>query len=83
MSIVPAAISYTQQQNQPATLYGTQSFSGALSESLGQQIGQATAQVISKNLNISPTLEIRPGYIFNVMVTKDLTFSKPYEPFDY
>jgi type IV secretion system protein VirB10 len=28
-------------------------------------------------------LEIRPGYRFNILVTKDLTLSKPYEAFDY
>jgi len=57
--------------------------SSAMSEALGQQLGQVTAQIISKNLNISPTIEIRPGYRFNVMVTKDMTFSKPYKAFDY
>jgi type IV secretion system protein VirB10 len=30
-----------------------------------------------------PDLEIRPGYRFNVIVTKDMTFSKPYQSFDY
>ncbi|MFI3187156.1 MAG: TrbI/VirB10 family protein, partial [Methylococcaceae bacterium] len=44
---------------------------------------QVTAQMIAKNLNIAPTLEIRPGYRFNVIVTKDMTFSKPYQSFDY
>jgi hypothetical protein len=34
-----------------------------------------TAQLIAKNMNIAPTLEIRPGYRFNVIVTKDMTFS--------
>jgi type IV secretory pathway VirB10-like protein len=42
-----------------------------------------TAQLIAKNMNIAPTLEIRPGYRFNVIVTKDMTFSKPYQSFDY
>jgi type IV secretion system protein VirB10 len=55
----------------------------SLSEALGQQLGQATAQLISKNANVSPTLEIRPGYRFNVIVTKDLSFAKPYQAFDY
>ena len=49
----------------------------------GQQLGQVTAQLIAKNMNIAPTLEIRPGYRFNVIVTKDMTFSKPYRAFDY
>jgi type IV secretion system protein VirB10 len=39
--------------------------------------------MIAKNLNIAPTLEIRPGFRFNVVVTKDLIFTKPYQAFDY
>jgi type IV secretion system protein VirB10 len=45
-----------------------------LNEALDQSLGMAIAQMISKNLNISPTLEIRPGFRFNVVVVKDLTF---------
>lgn len=55
----------------------------AMSEALGQQLGHVTAHMIAKNMGIAPTLEIRPGYRFNVVATKDLTFSKPYKPFDY
>ena len=62
---------------------GRPTASSAMSEALGQQLGQVTAQMIAKNLNIAPTLEIRPGYRFNVIVTKDMTFSKPYRSFDY
>jgi type IV secretion system protein VirB10 len=29
-------------------------------------------QITRKNLNIQPTLVIRPGYRFNVLVTRDL-----------
>jgi type IV secretion system protein VirB10 len=46
-------------------------------------MGRVATEMIQKNLNISPTLEIRPGYRFNVMAVKDLTFQKPYQPFDY
>ena len=46
---------------------------------LASQLGQATLQVLQKNLNIAPTLEIRPGYQFNVIVTKDLVFERPYK----
>ncbi|MCW5239101.1 TrbI/VirB10 family protein [Verminephrobacter eiseniae] len=83
MSGVTAGITYSQRQNQATNAYGAPSTSSALSEALGQQIGQVTAQLIAKNLSISPTLEIRPGYRFNVVVTKDMTFSKPYRSFDY
>jgi type IV secretory pathway VirB10-like protein len=82
MSAVTAGISYSQRQNDNSSR-NAPTTSSALSEALGQQLGQVTAQLIAKNLNISPTLEIRPGYRFNVIVVKDLTFSKPYKSFDY
>ena len=55
----------------------------SLSQSLAQQIGEVATKMIEKNMNIAPTLNIRPGYRFNVMAVKDLTFEKPYQPFDY
>jgi type IV secretory pathway VirB10-like protein len=81
MSGVTAGITLSQ----PQTLNNTtrQSAGSAMSEALGQQLGQVTAQLIARNMNIAPTLEIRPGYRFNVIVTKDMTFSKPYQAFDY
>ena len=84
MSGVTAGIALSQNQNQTAQSFPTrQTTSGAISEALGQQLGLVTAQLISKNMSIAPTLEIRPGYRFNVIVTKDMTFSKPYQAFDY
>lgn len=83
MSAVTAGITYNQHQNQSTLGYQQPNASSALSQALGLQLGQVTAQMIAKNLNIAPTLEIRPGYRFNVIVTKDMTFSKPYQAFDY
>jgi type IV secretory pathway VirB10-like protein len=82
MSAVTAATTYSQRQDQ-GSVFGRQDAGTALSEALGQQLGQVTAQLIAKNMNIAPTLEIRPGYRFNVIVTKDMTFTKPYQSFDY
>jgi type IV secretion system protein VirB10 len=50
-----------------------------MASALAAQLGQATLQLLQKNLNIKPTLEIRPGYQFNVIVTKDIVFEQPYE----
>lgn len=81
MSGVVAAVSISQDKSN--TSGNQQRASDALSEALGQVLGNSIAQLVSKNLGISPTLEIRPGYRFNVIVTKDMTFSKPYRSFDY
>jgi type IV secretory pathway VirB10-like protein len=84
MSAVTAGATLSQpQSNFNNNGNNRQSAGSALSEALGQQLGQATAMMIQKNLNISPTLMIRPGFRFNVVVTKDLAFSKPYRAFDY
>lgn len=50
-----------------------------LGAALGQQLGQTSNELIRRGINIAPTLEIRPGYAFNVMVTQDLVFPGPYD----
>lgn len=52
-------------------------------ERLANQIGEVATKMIEKNMNVAPTLMIRPGYRFNVMAVKDLAFDHPYQPFDY
>ena len=54
-----------------------------LRQALATQFGDVITKVIERNLNIAPTLVIRPGYRFNVTVTKDMVFGKPFEAFDY
>ncbi len=80
LSGVTAGVALSQPES---SYYDRRSARSAMSEALGQQLGQVAAQMIARNMGISPTLEIRPGYRFNVVVTKDLTFSKPYRAFDY
>lgn len=54
-----------------------------LNQNLAREIGEVATKMIEQNLNLAPTLKIRPGYRFNVMAVKDLTFNHPYQPFDY
>jgi type IV secretory pathway VirB10-like protein len=68
---------------QTSTVGQTTTVSQALSQQLAQQLGSTATQMIQKNLSIAPTLKIRPGYRFNVVVTKDLVFQSPYRAFDY
>jgi type IV secretion system protein VirB10 len=56
---------------------------GAMAQSLGQKLGQVSEELIRKQMNVAPTIKIRPGYRFNVQVTKDVTFNGPYHEFDY
>jgi hypothetical protein len=69
MSLITAGFSYSQDRNHDA--FETR-MSDEISQSLGQQLGLTVSHLISKNMNLSPTLEIRPGYRFNLIVTKEL-----------
>lgn len=64
----------TNQQNNPQANTLTQS----LAQNLGTSLVHTASELTNKNVNIQPTLEIRPGYTFNVSVTKDLVFPEPY-----
>lgn len=49
----------------------------ALRRGTGDTVNQAGQQVVRRNLNIQPTLTIRPGYPVRVIVTRDLVL-QPY-----
>ncbi len=86
MSGIVAGITYSQNTNQTYQNgygYGPPTAGSVLSQALGQQLGEVTGQLISKNLNISPTVNVRPGYRFNIIAVKDLIFKKPYQQFAY
>lgn len=84
MSGIVAGITYSQNTNQTNPYGYNQPTAGSvLSQALGQQLGEVTSQMVSKNLNVSPTINVRPGYRFNIIVIKDLTFKSPYRQFAY
>ena len=83
MSGILASVSMTQNNQDYAEGSNSQRMSDAMSEMLGQQLGGVMAEMLAKNMNIAPTLEIRPGYRFNVMLVKDLEFKHQYQSFDY
>ena len=51
----------------------------AMISSIINELGQVAKEMIRQNMNIAPTLEIRPGYRFNVFATKDMIL----EPLEY
>lgn len=57
--------------------YGNPSFDQLAIAGAAQNINEAGQQITQKNLNIQPTLEIRPGFRFNIFVTKDIAL-EPY-----
>ncbi|MEE9914008.1 MAG: TrbI/VirB10 family protein [Deltaproteobacteria bacterium] len=53
--------------------YGQLAVSGA-----AEEINKVGSKIVEKNLNVQPTLEIRPGFKFNVFVNKDMIL-RPYK----
>jgi type IV secretory pathway VirB10-like protein len=43
-----------------------------MAAAIGQELGQVGMEVARRDLEIQPTIEIRPGYQFNIMVNKDM-----------
>jgi len=59
------------------TAFNAPSFGQLAVSGAAQHINQVGQQITQKNLNLQPTIEIRPGMKLNVFVTKDMTL-KPY-----
>lgn len=69
VSLFSAGLQLSQPQASNGENYSPgQTAAGAI----GQEVGQLGMEVARKNLSVQPTLQIRPGYRFNVQVTKDL-----------
>lgn len=69
MSMITGGIAVSS--NNDGSQY-TQTPSDQMIAAMIQQMGEVGKQLIQKNLNVAPTLEIRPGYRFNIFVTKDM-----------
>lgn len=70
LSLFSAGIQLSQNNNNnQSNGYDSQQI---LAAEIGRQLGQLGMEMARRNLDIQPTLEIRPGYRFVVMVTKDM-----------
>ena len=75
MGVITAGMQYSQNNvntNVQTGTYSNPSVGQTLAGSLGQQLGQTGLMITQKNLNVAPTLIIRQGYQFNIMLTADL-----------
>ncbi|MHB0952005.1 MAG: IncP-type conjugal transfer protein TrbI [Allorhizobium sp.] len=61
-------------------LLTTTSASDAARRSFSETFGRVIEGSLSKNLNVQPTLSIRPGYRFNVLVDQDIVFARSFRP---
>lgn len=61
-----------------STLATQDTASDAARRNFAETFGRVAEQTISKNLNVQPTIRIRPGYVFNVLVDQDIVFPGMY-----
>ncbi len=76
-----SAITAGAQLSQPRT-GGSESAPAAgqvAAGALGQQMGEVSGEMIRRNMQAGPTLEVRPGFQFSVFVSRDLVL----EPYDH
>jgi len=59
------------------TVTGESDLVQAIRESMQQNVSRAGDQLTSRNLNIQPTITMRPGATVRLVVHKDLIFAPP------
>lgn len=62
-----------------STLATQDTASDAARRNFAETFGRVAERTINRNLDIQPTLEIRPGYKFNVLVDQDIVFPGEYK----
>jgi type IV secretion system protein VirB10 len=77
-ALLASVFSAGVQLSQPQDTTNGVTPSQVLTAAVGQQANNVGQQLIARGLDIQPTLEIRNGYLFTVMVTKDLVLT-PWE----
>ena len=70
-----AQLAQPQQSSSLANPGAMQTGTGAIA----QEMDSVGGDMLQKNLSIAPTLKIRPGYLFNVLVSKTMILP-PYHP---
>jgi type IV secretion system protein VirB10 len=75
LSVFNFAYEASRQQTQNSIGFQPQS---AVTAAVGQSIAELGKQMVEREMDVPNTLEIRPGYRFNVMVNKDIAFESPY-----
>jgi type IV secretory pathway VirB10-like protein len=76
-SLVGAAGQLSQPQRS-AVGFQAPSFGQEAAGAIGRDLAQVTERVLERNLQVRPTLEIRPGFLLHVVLTEDYFFESPW-----
>ena len=77
LSIIGAGAQLSQPQ-QSGSMYAAPSIGQTIAGAVGQQIGNTSIQLTQRQLQIPATLEVPPGYLFDVLVDRDIVLAAPY-----
>ena len=82
LSVLTAGITLSQDNNTNDVFGDERStrdqVKDTLATALGQNLGEVSSEMIRREMSVQPTIKIRPGYRFNVLVNRDLIFESPY-----
>ena len=81
LSVLTAGVTLSQEDDNRSVLDRGSTrdrVKDTLATALGQNLGEVGSEMIRREMNVQPTLQIRPGTRFNVFVSKDLIFKEPY-----
>ncbi len=70
MSLLSAGAQLSQPQN--SNMFTTPTAGQEAAAAMGQELNMVGQNLLNRNLNIQPTLIIRPGYAFNVLVSRTM-----------
>ncbi|MBU2854056.1 TrbI/VirB10 family protein [Acidithiobacillus ferriphilus] len=62
-----------------SSTYSNPTIGQTMAQGVGSQLAQTGQDYAQQGMNEQPTLKIRPGYKFNVMVNKDIVFPNAYK----
>jgi type IV secretion system protein VirB10 len=77
-SILAAGLELSQPQSTTSSILQVPSAGQVVGQAVGQQLSQTATTIISKDLNIPPTLYVAKGYPFIVFVDRDIVLPGPY-----
>lgn len=83
MSMISGGMAYAADSfNSSGDSSGSDNEDGSVRDSFGAALssglGQSTMSLLQRNSAIKPTLEVRPGYRFTMVVVRDVEFNAPY-----
>jgi len=77
MSIISAGAQLSQPQH-VISGFAAPDVGQTIAGAVGSQLASTSSALVQRQLGLAPTLEVPPGYDFDVLVNRDIVLSQPY-----